>query len=239
MNTPIVKINNLRKGIDGQSVIDNINASVGRGDVIAMLGENGSGKTTLIELLLGFSFPSEGAIELFSNDSATELSNSAKQNIGYVPQQDELLEYMTVESYLNSIAAFYDQWNRPLIESLITRWKIPKRKIISKFSVGQKQIVSILAAMGHEPSLLILDEPVSSLDPRSRREFLKALIEIQLEREVTIIFSTHIVSDVERIASRLWVLKSGQLVLDESIDNLKETADLSLEDLFLELNNDS
>jgi len=239
MNTPIVKINNLRKEIDSQSVIDNINASIGHGDVIALLGENGSGKTTLMELLLGFSFPSDGSIELFNNEAATELSNSTKQNIGYVPQQNELFEYMTVESYLNSIAAFYKQWNQTLIESLITLWKIPASKVISKLSVGQKQMVSILAAIGHEPSLLILDEPVSSLDPSSRRKFLQALIEMQLERDVTILFSTHIVSDVERIANRLWVLKSGRLVLDESIDKLKEDADLSLEDLFLELNNDS
>jgi len=97
-------------------------------------------------------------------------------------------------------------------------------------------MVSILSAIGHEPSILILDEPVSSLDPLSRRKFLQALIELQISNNSTIIFSTHIVSDVERIANRLWILKDGELVLNQTLDEVKESTSLSLEELFIGIN---
>ena len=236
MTKPIVTINSLSKIIDKNTVLDRLNASIEEGDVIALLGENGAGKTTLIETILGFSFATSGTVQLFEGESSSSLNDQTKQIIGYVPQQDNLLEFMSVKSYLNSVGSFYDHWNKELIESLMILWKVPADKRISKLSIGQKQMVSILSALGHEPKLLILDEPVSSLDPSSRRKFLQTLVEIQLNKPISILFSTHIVTDVERVANRLWILKSGQLLIDDAIDNIKEKSDQSLEDLFLEVN---
>jgi len=221
--------------IDNTMVLNQLNATINQGDVIALLGKNGAGKTTLIETMLGFSLPSEGNISLFMNESKPGLNNETKQLIGYVPQKEDLLEFLTVESYLNSIASFYRNWNKDLINSLMISWNIPKDILIGKLSVGQKQVVSILAALGHEPILLILDEPASSLDPSARRDFLQALVEIQLKREISILFSTHIVSDVERVANRIWVMNAGQLIIDDTIDGLKEKSDQPLEDLFLRI----
>jgi ABC-2 type transport system ATP-binding protein len=236
MTKPIVTINSLSRMIDKKTVLDCVDGSIEQGDVVALIGENGAGKTTLIETILGFSPPTSGAVRLFQDEPSLSLNDKTKQMIGYVPQQDDLLEFMSVNSYLNSVASFYDHWNKELIESLMTLWKVPANRRVSKLSIGQKQMVSILAALGHEPTLLILDEPVSSLDPSSRRKFLQTLVEIQLNKPISILFSTHIVTDVERVANRLWILKSGQLVLDDSIDNLKEKSDQSVEDLFLEVN---
>lgn len=236
MTNTIVSINNLSKEINKKMVLNQLNATIEQGDVIALLGENGAGKTTLLETLLGFSLPSSGNVSLFMNETSSGLNDETKQLIGYVPQSEDLLEFVSVEIYLNSIAAFYSNWNSELISTLMTSWNISKDSIIGKLSVGQKQMVSILAAIGHEPSLLILDEPVASLDPSSRRKFLQTLIEMQLNKKVTILFSTHIVTDVERVANRLWIMKSGKLVVDDSIDALKEKSDQSLEDLFLEVN---
>ena len=220
----------------GKPILNFINAKVAHGDVIALLGANAAGKSTLIETVLGFILPDEGNVIYENSEQAKDLSNQMKQRIGYVPQRDELIEFLTVEDYLKSIAGFYSNWNNDLINSLIVQWRVPREQLISKLSVGQRQMVSILSAIGHEPDILILDEPVSSLDPLSRRKFLKALIELQISNNTTIIFSTHIVSDVERIANRLWILKEGELVLNQAIDQLKEDSDLSLEELFIGIN---
>ena len=231
-----ISITKLNKSMRGKPILNFINAKVAHGDVIALLGANAAGKSTLIETVLGFILPDEGNVIYENSEQAKDLSNQMKQRIGYVPQRDELIEILTVEDYLKSIAGFYSNWNNDLIDSLIVQWRVPREQLISKLSVGQRQMVSILSAIGHEPDILILDEPVSSLDPLSRRKFLKALIELQISNNTTIIFSTHIVSDVERIANRLWILKEGELVLNQAIDQLKEDSDLSLEELFIGIN---
>ena len=231
-----ISITKLNKSMRGKPILNFINAKVAHGDVIALLGANAAGKSTLIETVLGFILPDEGNVIYENSEQAKDLSNQMKQRIGYVPQRDELIEFLTVEDYLKSIAGFYSNWNNDLLDSLIVQWRVPREQLISKLSVGQRQMVSILSAIGHEPDILILDEPVSSLDPLSRRKFLKALIELQISNNTTIIFSTHIVSDVERIANRLWILKEGELVLNQAIDQLKEDSDLSLEELFIGIN---
>ncbi len=236
LNDECITLSKLSKSIKGKSILSNINATVNRGDVIALLGANAAGKTTLIETILGFNIPSDGEV-LFNNaENAVNLSHQTKQTIGYVPQTEDLLSFLSIDVYLQSISTFYSEWNSELVTSLIDEWRLPHEQIIDSLSLGQKQMVSILSAVGHEPDILILDEPVSSLDPLSRRKFLKALIELQIRNNTTVIFSTHIITDVERIANRLWVMKNGKLVLDQSIDDAKDNSALSLEDLFLEIN---
>jgi len=234
MIKPIVEINSLSKHFSDTVAIDSISAVINQGDVIALLGENGAGKSTLMEVVLGFSYPSLGQIKVFGDTKPVEMSDELKHKIGYVPQTDELLSNMTVKAYLDVIAGFYSDWDAVLIQRLINEWKLPPAKRISSLSNGQRQMVSILSAIGHHPEFLVLDEPVASLDPASRRRFLQLLIDSHITNNTTVLFSTHIVSDIERIASRVWLLKEGSLVLDESLDSVKERTKHSLEDLFLE-----
>jgi ABC-2 type transport system ATP-binding protein len=254
MTEVILKIDQLVKRFDSQTVLNRISAEVARGDVVGLLGLNGAGKTTLLETALGFAIPNEGAVSLFGQSSSAIADESIKQRIGFVPQQDELLDTMRGSEFLELIGKFYPRWNKALIERLARDWQVPLSKPPSKLSVGQRQKLSILAALGHEPELIILDEPVASLDPLARRTFLQELIDIVSSGERTILFSTHIVSDLERIANRVWILKDGQLVIDEPLDNLKESSveirhaadgavmaglridpGMSLEEIFLEL----
>jgi len=234
MTHAMINIDALHKEFKGEVALRNINTQVNKGDVIALLGENGAGKSTLLESILGFTYPSSGRITLFGQCRPVELSDELKHRIGYVPQTEELLPNMTADAYLSMIASFYLHWNTHLIEQRLEEWKLPRNKRLSSLSGGQRQMVSILSAIGHEPELLILDEPVASLDPASRRRFLQLLIDSQLKNNTTILFSTHIVSDVERIATRLWLLKQGELSIDEGLDTVKERTGQSLEDLFLE-----
>jgi ABC-2 type transport system ATP-binding protein len=254
MTEAILQLDHLVKRFDKLTVLKGITAEVRRGDVIGLLGLNGSGKTTLLETALGFAVPDEGAARLFGQAASALADEKLKHRIGFVPQQDELLDGSKGGDFLDLIARFYPRWNAGLIQRLSQSWDVPLQRRAMQLSVGQRQKLSILAALGHEPELLILDEPVASLDPLARRQFLQELIDMVSDGDRTILFSTHIVSDLERIASRVWILKDGRLVVDESLDALKEQAERvelaaaggpgqnlqavagkSLEEIFLEL----
>jgi ABC-2 type transport system ATP-binding protein len=222
MTEPVISIKSLSKSFGSNQVLKAVNAEIPEGEIIGLLGLNGSGKTTLIETVLGFSPPSAGSVEIFGKNSFAELDNATKQRIGFVPQSDELMQNISVKNYLALIAKFYTHWNVKLIQRLCDEWKIPLEQRTEKLSVGQKQKLAILTALGHEPELIVLDEPVASLDPVARRQFLKELVDIADDQKRTIIFSTHIVTDLERVANKVWLLKDGDIAVREELDVLKE-----------------
>lgn len=223
MNETVIDIRQLNKAFDKQPVLNNINVQVQHGEVIGLLGLNGAGKTTLMETMLGFSPATSGQVRLFGHDEAVHLSDTIKKRIGFVPQCDELMDTMSVAGYLNLIRSFYLNWDQAMIDRLIDEWALPRDKKINKLSIGQRQKVSILSAIGHHPELLVLDEPVASLDPKARRQFLQTLIELAGGGEKTVLFSTHIVSDVERIADRVWLIKDGKILVDAAMDEIKDS----------------
>lgn len=221
MTDTILSFDTLAKRFGKQSVLNDITAAVNRGDVIGVLGLNGAGKTTLLECALGFSLPDTGYAHVFGQDGAN-LDRSTRARIGFVPQRDELLDAMTTTQYMNLIASFYPHWNRSLVQRLLQEWNVPTDKRIGTQSIGQRQKLSIISALGHEPELLVLDEPVASLDPVARRLFLKELVDIASSHARSIVFSTHIVSDLERVANRVWLLQDGKIAIDSELDTLKE-----------------
>jgi ABC-2 type transport system ATP-binding protein len=221
MTDTTLALNALHKKFDNVSVLKDISVTVHPGEVIGLLGLNGAGKTTLLETTLGFSPPNSGEALVFGQNSL-RMDNQTKARIGFVPQRDELLEAMKGDEYLKLIAAFYANWNNALVSRLATSWDVPLNMKIAKMSIGQRQKLSIISALGHEPDLIILDEPVASLDPLARRLFLKELVDIAALQTRTIVFSTHIVTDLERVASRVWLMKAGNIEIDAAMDELKE-----------------
>jgi ABC-2 type transport system ATP-binding protein len=220
--SPSVMLKDLQRQLSGVTILKGINAEVLPGQVIALLGKNGAGKTTLLETILGFGFPSAGEAKLWQVD-ATQMAGATKQRIGFVPQQDELLVGMNGWEHLALFKAYQHRWNQALVDRLIIDWLIPMDTYVGKMSVGQRQKLSILLALAHEPELLVLDEPVASLDPIARRQFLQQLVEIAADENRAVIFSTHIVNDVERVANQVWILRDGVLVCQSDLDGLKET----------------
>ncbi len=216
-----VQANHLSKSFGAKKVIDDLSFEVSPGDVIGVLGKNGAGKTTLLELMLGFTPPSGGGVQVFGH-SSMELPGAAKVRVGFVPQQDELLEQLNVAEQLRVIASFYPRWDTDLIARLCSEWSVDPKARIKNLSVGERQKLSILLAFGHKPDLLVLDEPVASLDPLARRQFLEQLVEASAGGDRAIIFSSHIVSDIERLANRIWILKDGRLDWQGDLDSLKE-----------------
>jgi ABC-2 type transport system ATP-binding protein len=189
------------------------------GQVVGLLGRNGAGKTTLLETLLGLREPQTGTVQLFGQ-AAARLDDACRARIGYVPQQSDLFENFSAQQLLAYFQSFYPRWNTAKVDGLMSRWDIDPHRRISKLSGGQQQRLSIIRALAHEPDLLVLDEPVASLDPAARRDFLRELVEQVIERGTTVVFSTHILSDLERVAFNLAFMQGGRIALQAPLDEL-------------------
>jgi ABC-2 type transport system ATP-binding protein len=219
---PYVVARGLSKSFDGKRVLGEVSLEVEPGDIIGVLGKNGAGKTTLLELVLGFTPASSGRVEVFGYESY-RLPGAAKARVGFVPQQDELVNQLTAADQIGVIASFYPRWDDALVARLCTEWGVDSRQRIKSMSVGQRQKLSILLALGHRPDLLILDEPVASLDPIARRQFLEQIVEVAADGSRSVVFSSHIVSDVERLANKIWILKDQRMYWQGDVDSLKES----------------
>jgi ABC-2 type transport system ATP-binding protein len=234
MSDPAIEIVGMVKSYGKKAVLTGVDLSVPKGSVVGLLGTNGAGKTTLIKGALGLVRLNGGQARLLGEDSWS-LSAAAKARIGYVPQGISLYPWMKVRHLIDYTAAFYPTWNNELVQRLIREWDIPIEDRIGPLSVGQLQKVAILLALGHEPELLILDEPAASLDPLARRRFLQTIVELAEPGKRTVLFSTHITSDLERVADRVAILKSGRIAWHGLLEELKEQTHVSLEDTFLEM----
>jgi len=142
---------------------------------------------------------------------------------------------MKVRHLIDDTAAFYANWNSELVARLVSEWSLPAEDRIGPLSAGQLQKVAIVLALGHEPELLLLDEPAASLDPLARRQFLQMIIDLAEPGRRTVLFSTHITADLERVADRVAILKSGRIAWHGLLEDLKEQTHVSLEDSFLEM----
>ncbi|HEY2251631.1 MAG TPA: ABC transporter ATP-binding protein [Planctomycetaceae bacterium] len=221
MNELVIQTDGLGKSFGDRQVLDRLDLCIPRGTVVGLLGTNGSGKSTLIKCLLGLLRLSAGSSLVFGDDSWS-LSAATKARLGYVPQDVRLYPWMTAPQVIAYTAAFYRHWDRALTDDLVRRWRVPTNQRIGPFSPGELQKLGLILALGHRPELLVLDEPVASLDPAARRDFLKSLLEVTQDMQHTVLFSTHITSDLERVASHVALLQDGRIALFEDLDSVKD-----------------
>jgi len=222
MTEPLVVARGLTKSFNDRKVLDDVSFEVEPGDIVGVLGKNGAGKTTLLELMLGFTPATEGQVAVLGHESY-RLPGAVKARIGFVPQQDELIDQLTAADQLRLVRSFYEHWDDELVDRLVASWEIDPGERVKRMSVGQRQKLSILLALGHRPDLVILDEPVASLDPLARRRFLEQIVDVAAGGDRAVVFSSHIVSDIERLANKIWIIKDQRLYWCGDFDDLKES----------------
>ncbi len=217
----IVEISDVVKRFKSKVALDGVSLTVDRGRIIGLLGANGAGKSTLLRHMIGLYLSNEGACRTFGVE-ASKLGPGELGRIGYVHQEGELLEWMSVGQLIRYVSAYYKSWDKQLEEKYIADFDINVKDRVGSLSPGQRQKLSILLAIGFMPELLILDEPASALDPIARGQFLDLLLHLIQDENRTIIISSHILSDVEKVIDHTVIMRNGKILRDCSFDDLRE-----------------
>lgn len=219
MNQPIVNISHLCRSFDNKEALKDINFTVEKGQVFGIVGENGAGKTTLIKHILGLYRAQKGQVRIFGMDPVKH-PEKVLAKIGYLSEEPELPLWMTVEQILNYNAAFYENWDTAYADQLIESFRIDRSKKIKALSKGQKARVGLCLAQAYRPDLLLLDEPSSGLDPNVRRDILLEIINTVCEEGRSVIFSSHLLEEVERVSDHLLMLSHGEVLLSDSMESV-------------------
>jgi ABC-2 type transport system ATP-binding protein len=221
MNDLAISTRNLRKKYGwGTEAVKGINLDVPRGSVYVFIGRNGVGKTTTIKMLMGLLARNSGDAEVLGFDPEKDPV-SVRIRVGFVGENQRMYDWMTIGELIWFNRSFYQRWNDKLAENLLSRFKLPKNLKLKNLSRGMYAQAAFILALCQDPELLILDDPISGLDPVVRREFMEGIIEILHERERTVFFSTHIVNEVEKMADYVGIMHDGNLLVSMPIDELK------------------
>jgi ABC-2 type transport system ATP-binding protein len=217
----LIQIDKLTKCFDDVRALDEVSLEIGTGRIVGLLGANGGGKSTLLRHMVGLYLPDRGSCHTFGVKTA-ELTPEDLSRIGYVHQEGALIDWMTAEQLVRYVAAYYPTWNQELETAFIDRFELPVNQRVGAMSPGQRQKLAILLVIAFEPELLILDEPAAALDPIARHQFLELLLEIIQNEGRTILISSHILSDVEKVIDHVLILDEGKLLRDCTFDELRE-----------------
>jgi ABC-2 type transport system ATP-binding protein len=221
MGNETIKIENLVKYYDGRCVLDGINLSVPEGCIYGLLGRNGAGKTTLIRILLGLESPTRGRSQLLGCESSA-LTTKVRGRTGYVAEGHNLIQNYRVDRLIRLCKSLSLKWNEDFLKHLVETFRLPMDRKIKQLSAGMRAQLNLSLAMAIDPEMLILDDPTLGLDTVARRQFLELAIDLLQQDGRTILFSSHILSDVERIADRIGILVAGKLVVDCPLEDLKK-----------------
>lgn len=220
MNVPVLSFDRVHRWFGSQHVLRGLSFAVEPGQVYALLGRNGAGKTTALRILLGFLEPLAGRATVFGRDCA-ELGAGERARIGYVGEEHRLYPTMSVASAIAFEAATRPGLRRNFADAAAERCGLRRGQRIPLLSRGQRAQLSLILAIASSPELLICDDPALGLDVVMRREFLDVMIDLLADTGCTVLFSSHFLSDVERVADRIGVLHDGALLVDATLDDLK------------------
>ena len=218
----VIRFDDVTKSFGSQMALDGVSYEVPAGKVFALLGENGAGKTTSIKSILGMCDPSRGRVSVLGMHPSAASFDIRKQ-IGYVPEQASLYDWMTVKDAGWFAAGFYPSGYQAEYDRLTDCYGLPPTQKIKNLSKGMRAKVILAMAMAHKPPLLILDEPTSGLDTLVRREFLESMVDMTASGQ-TVYLSSHQIPEVERVADIVAIMKQGRLLLVEELSTLKDTS---------------
>ncbi len=235
----ILEVHHLVKRFHGHAAVSNVSFVLRPGEILGYLGPNGSGKSLTLKMLTGLVDPTEGRVT-YSGIDVTGGNVDFRRRFGYVPEEPHLYPFLSGREYLDLVSGLRDfpaQAMRPRIDALLDRFGLGEaaEQSISAYSKGMKQKTLLIAALLHDPELLILDEPESGLDVGSIL-VLRHLVRVLAERGRAVLYSSHIVENVERLCTRVLVLSAGRIVVDGNVDSIRTIAPSgSLEEAFATL----
>lgn len=218
---PLIEIRDLNRRFSDKAALRNINLSVPRGGVFGLIGGNGAGKTTLIRHILGLLRAETGSVRVFDLDPV-RYSAEVLGRIGYLSEDRDLPDWMTVSELIAYTRAFYPTWDSEFAEQLRIDFDLPPKSRIQALSRGQRARAGLLVALAHRPDLLLLDEPSSGLDPVVRRDILGSIIRTVADEGRTVLFSSHLLDEVERVADRVAIIHQGEILLTGPMDEVRE-----------------
>ncbi|EOW9528442.1 ABC transporter ATP-binding protein [Bacillus cytotoxicus] len=216
----IVELRDVHKTFQGFS-IKQLNLQIKKGFVTGFIGSNGAGKSTVIKMMMNLLKPDAGEVKIFGLDYASH-EKEIKERIGFVFDSNVFYEGLNLKDIKRIVAPAYNNWDEIQFKRYVERFELPMNKPIKTFSKGMQMKVSLALALSHHAELIIMDEPTAGLDPIFRRELLDLLHELMLDGNRTIFFSTHITTDLDRIADFIAFLKNGQLLFNQSIHEIEE-----------------
>ena len=211
---PILELCGVTKHYPGFSLRD-VSFALPRGHICGLIGPNGAGKTTLVKLLLGLVRPDAGSLRVCGYDPAA-CEVEVKRRIGFVHEVPGFYDHLTTEAIASVVRRFYDGWDQPLFEALMRDFEVPPRKHFAILSRGTRTKAALALALAHHAELLVLDEPTSGLDPVFRSEFLDRLSAYVADGAASVLFSTHITGDLERMADYITFVRDGRLVFSST-----------------------
>lgn len=216
--TNVVEFKHVTKSFKNFSLQD-VSFSIKKGYVTGFIGANGAGKSTTIKLLMNLLRKDSGEITVFGLDQS-QHNQEIKERIGFVYDENCYYDTLSVKELRKIIAPMYQKWNDDLFYQYLDQFRLPEKQPIKSFSKGMKMKMAIVFAISHDPEFIIMDEPTAGLDPVFRREVLELLHEIMLDEQKTIFFSTHITTDLDRIADYITYIHNGQILFSKEREEL-------------------
>ena len=223
MTDTAIAIAGLTHRFGQRTAVDDLQIEVRAGAVCGFLGRNGAGKTTTIKILMNLLQPTAGQVEVLGLDPGRDALALWRQ-VGYVAENPILYGWMKVRELVWFTGQFYETWNQSKVEGFIDRFGLDPEQKVKHLSRGMNAQLALALALGHEPRLLILDEPASGLDVVVRRDFLESIIGLIQEEGRTVFLSSHLVHEVERVADRVAIIEAGRLQVEGTVDEVKQSA---------------
>jgi ABC-2 type transport system ATP-binding protein len=216
---PAIELRGLTRRYGKATAVDSIDLSVPRGTTLGLLGPNGAGKSTTLRMMMGLLRPTSGEMRVLGID-VMRSPCEVKQRVGYVPEAHYIYRWMSVDAVLRFARACYHTWNANLSSELLDMFELPGRKLVRQLSKGMLAKLSLLLALAHEPDLLVLDEPLSGLDPIARDEFLDGVLKGICGGERTVMFSSHQLDEVNRLADTVAIMNAGRILVHCPLEEL-------------------
>ncbi len=220
MSNKLLEIKNLTKEYDGFK-LDDISFTLDKGYIMGFIGENGAGKTTTIKLIMNLLKKDKGEIKIFDKDNI-EYEGEIKERIGFVYDECFYYENLSIKDNEKIISGFYKKWDTKVFDNYLKKFNLNKKQKVKELSKGMKMKFAIALALSHKAEFLILDEPASGLDPVMRRSILDVLQEVIQDENVGILISSHIISDLEKIADYITYIQRGKIILSKATNDLME-----------------